>query len=273
MKSLLLFFYYVVYANAQLKDLISGKAVHLGPYDAMVQIGNLSQRYTPLSGDDLISSRNARNLVEEARRMFRVGFYTLPPLDPYTRSSLPPLSIDNDFDLLRGRVLLNNLEMTGAIRFKLNLLELRLGTERVDFGFTIPLLNLNVDLQADLVLAELLPLHMKGHLSVVLKGVNILGAVRAKPIELSYQLVALHSRLHIDDVVLQFKGKEIDLNQIIQDATLGSANDDLMPDLFARLFHHINTYVANIVLQESNKILAGASTKQVLAYLLPEQVS
>lgn len=81
--------------------LAKGNLVHLGSYDAIVQIGNLTQRYTPLSGNDLISSRNTRNLIEGIRRMFRVGIHTMPPLDPYTKSSLPSFFIDDEFNLVR----------------------------------------------------------------------------------------------------------------------------------------------------------------------------
>lgn len=72
---------------------------------------------------------------------------------------------------------------------------------------------------------------------------------------------------------IQFIGTKIDINKIIQDSALRSADDVIPKNVFSKVKSQIDTYIAKVALQEANKILSGANTEQVLAFLLPEDNS
>ncbi|XP_068629011.1 uncharacterized protein [Battus philenor] len=274
MKALLLYCVLAyVNADADLGQLLSGALLHLGPYDAVVKIGNLSRSYQKLESNDLLASRSAHQLIEEARRMFKEGFYTLPPLDPYFKQNLPPFYLEsNDLVDLSGTVHIENLYVKGLSKFHLQLIEIRLRTGRVDLQFTVPNLNIDADLQAEILVADIIPVHLQGHLSLVLKDVSIIAAAQIEPTEVRkevvYQIVAQHSLLHIGDVAFQFKGTELDagIKQIGPDSVSSS-------EALSMLKNSVDRYIASLALKQANEVLTGATVNQVLAYLLPENVT
>ncbi|CAG4963269.1 unnamed protein product [Parnassius apollo] len=245
------------HASALFDELLNGAIIHFGPYDDLFKIGNLTKRYSPLSKDDLHASRNARHLLEAARNVFNVGFYTLPPLDPYKSSDLPPMVVDKHFTLLSGIIHLNHFEMTGAKRFNLNLLEIRNKNGRIDFGFTLPHLNVKVDVQTNLLFADYIPVNIKGKLSLTLSKISVLGAGQVYFKKLVSQLSALHSRVHIGDVAFQFIGSQIDINKMLRESSL-AARFNPMSNILDTFKEQLNEYVANFVFEEINKMLAGA---------------
>ncbi|KPJ13692.1 hypothetical protein RR48_10876 [Papilio machaon] len=278
MKTLLLIGF-IAYVNAHLPLELDGLLkkkfyVHLGPYDAEVKIGNLSKRYPSLDDKDLIASRNARQFFEESRSLFKYGFYTLPPLDPYTRDYMPTFGLNDDINKLKGYVQLTDYNVTGLVKFVQNLVEIRLKTGRLDYALNIPQLLVGVNLNGHVIWNDRMPIQFEGRLSLALQGITVLGAVQTKPTQLNkewvLQLVGQHARVHIHDVAFEFRGSRFDIMRRFDNSVTSGTDFGVLGDTYNNLKDHIDNYVAKLVFDQANEILNGPTVKQILAFLLPK---
>ncbi|RZC39873.1 uncharacterized protein BDFB_009073, partial [Asbolus verrucosus] len=103
------------------------------------------------------------------------------------RQNIPdPLLISNlSINLPEGGVLVgdanvSNLELTGLQGFQVPYLNLAMIGMRLNFTFVFPLINVNTDYWADVLLAELIPVYGNGRANVHLTDIEIQGSAQAQ---------------------------------------------------------------------------------------------
>ncbi|XP_013166403.1 PREDICTED: uncharacterized protein LOC106116891 [Papilio xuthus] len=271
MKSFLLFCL-VACAYAKTYNELSGAIpygwVDYGAYDGLYKIGNVSEKYLPMTIDDVKASKRGAQFLHDVKIFFPTGFYTLPPLDPYYKTKMPPLVVADDINL-SIHASLSNFNVTGLVSFTSDLLEIRYGNGRVDYRISVPQVQIVTIADIRLLVGRLLPFNADGQLSVILNDVVVQGALQVVKVQsqgsLVYQLRGQHTRLHVDDLKAQFmpylKGRSLNSRVLGYDS--GEWDDFLH-----RLLDHVNEYLAKMVYNQANEILDGPTVDQVNAYLL-----
>ncbi|XP_039765942.1 uncharacterized protein LOC120637936 [Pararge aegeria] len=217
-----------------------------------------------MSAEDQKACYNVRRLLEMLRKSFHTGIYKIPPLDPYINNNFSPVTLN--VPLLTGEVDVAQVIVTGLQAFNIELIEMRLDTNRSDFIFSVPLVNGVVYFQANLALGGLFPMSIKGRLRVQLQNVKVDGAVGGHenifPPKHFYSLTALQTHFHADNVKVRLDGLNLEKDVLESLQSLGT-NIALEP-----IKKVVNYYVAQEILKQMNRIIENFSVAQVNAYLL-----